>query len=110
MTFNLLTLQNGDGWGELEFTGFTSLHFAACNGHVETCRLLLEAGADVKVTAGWDGGHFCPIPFCGSSDYWYTESNTALHQAARGNYTQVIELILNGPPKGTAANSPLHTS
>jgi len=30
--------ENGDGWGELEYTNFTPLHFAACNGKFFTSR------------------------------------------------------------------------
>mgnify|MGYP000489093918 CR=1 FL=1 len=29
--------------------GWTALHFAADNGHTETCRILLEYGADARI-------------------------------------------------------------
>ena len=88
--------ENGDGWGELEYLGFTPLHFACSNGCVEAARVLLMNGASSKIRARWDGGHFIPVIKRGE-DYWYTSDNTPLHQAARGNHVDIIHLLLNGP-------------
>jgi len=64
---------------------------------VECAKVLLRNGANASVNGGWDGG--CHVPLHQSSDYWYTSSNTPLHQAARGNHVEIIHLILNGPDK-----------
>ena len=59
-------------------TGSTALHYAAANGHVSTCHLLLSAGAlHVKNQSG---------------------GNTPLHWAAQNSHAQVIQLLLNHPP------------
>lgn len=88
--------ENGDGWGELEFLSFTPLHFAAANGRFDTAKVLLEHGAKVKMSTGWDGG--CTIPLTKpGSDYWYTGNSTPLHLAARGNHADIIHLLLGGP-------------
>jgi ankyrin repeat protein len=94
--------ENGDGWGELEYTSFKALHFACSNGHVDVARVLLRNGACVDVHAGWDGGYFVPVVRPGS-DYFYTSQNTPLHQAARGNHANIIHLLMDGPDEESKA-------
>lgn len=55
--------------------GITPLHWAAINGHVACCRLLLEFGADVHAV----GGALRASP---------------LHWCARNGHTQVLSLLL----------------
>lgn len=87
--------ENGDGWGELEYSSFTPLMFAAANGAYENAKVLLKNGAKTSMRGGWDGGFH--TPFIDGGDYWYTSSNTALHHAARGDHAAIINLILDGP-------------
>lgn len=84
------------GWGEHELLAFRPLNLACANGAVETAKVLLMNGADPNHKCAWDGGGEIPITMSGG-DYWYTDQNTALHQAARGNHVKIIELLLRGP-------------
>lgn len=88
--------ENGDGWGEEEYNGFTPLNFACANGSYDAAKVLLRNGADATHKSGWDGGNYVPVIKPGH-DYWYTSNNTPLHQAARGNHVDIIHLLLNGP-------------
>lgn len=54
--------------------GITLLHWAAINGHVACCRMLLERGADVHAIAG-------------------ALRATPLHWCARNGHTQVLSLL-----------------
>lgn len=73
--------------------GYTALHYAARAGHVEVCRELLQAGAEVDSRTG-EGGQ------------------TALHRAALcGHLVVVQELVRAGADVGAAdgdGETPLH--
>ena len=97
------SFENGDGWGELEYVKFTALNFACANGAYETAKVLLRNGANPNHRAGWDGGCHIPCTKQAHGDYWYTNGNTPLHQAARGNHVDVIHLLLKGPDKESLA-------
>lgn len=60
------TIQPGDRW--------TPLHAAACNGHTECVRILINAGADVNVQA--------------------CNQKTALHCGAEEGNIEIVELLL----------------
>ena len=54
--------------------GYTSLHDAANNGHLEICELLIKHGADVNTKNEW--------------------GETTLHQAAEEGYIDICECLL----------------
>lgn len=67
--------------------GSTPLHCAAWNGHVETVRSLLDAGADIN-------DH-------NQNSHWGT---TPLHAAAHGNQREVAELLISRGADAGAKN------
>jgi len=58
--------------------GFTALHYAAREGHVETARMLLDSGADIDEASGGD------------------QSTPLLVAVINGNYDLALELLERG--------------
>jgi hypothetical protein len=55
------------------FGGWTCLMLAACNGHLDTCRLLIDKGADIEAKNRFS---------------W-----TPLHYAARNGHREIVRLL-----------------
>ena len=68
----------------------TALHQAARNGHYETCKKLIEYGADVNATDRVVNRHYVDTGEVIS--YWY---DTPLQLAAYFNHADVCQLLIN---------------
>uniref|UniRef100_A0A1B0CDD6 Uncharacterized protein n=2 Tax=Lutzomyia longipalpis TaxID=7200 RepID=A0A1B0CDD6_LUTLO len=91
--------------------GYTALHYAARAGHMEACRKLIAAGADVNCTTK---GGVTPLHRAAMMGRWEiveflckrganltttdSDGQTALHRAAQGGHTQTVELLIGLEP------------
>ncbi|KAK7108595.1 hypothetical protein V1264_016304 [Littorina saxatilis] len=99
-------LQAGAGF-EPDRDGRTALHYAAQNGYVDTCKLLIEKGCelDVQDAMGYtallracsqglvDVVHVCLEAGC-NVDFADEHGNTALHEAAWHGFSKTVELLI----------------
>ncbi|KAL6078974.1 Ankyrin repeat domain-containing protein 39 [Balamuthia mandrillaris] len=102
----------------LDSDGYSPLHYAARNGHLEACRLLLEEGAEANVRT--PGGGATPLhraAFCGHAEVVRlllergkadasmldSDGNTALHKAAAEGHVSVVRLLLDALQRGEVA-------
>ncbi|XP_063376252.1 ankyrin repeat domain-containing protein 39 [Cydia fagiglandana] len=93
-------------------SGYTALHYAARNGHVDICRTLVGAGACVDAqTSGLAtplhkaaaAGKAATVKFliqCGANVLMQdTDGETALHKAIANKRTDLINILLEACPE-----------
>jgi hypothetical protein len=82
----LLSIRNINVNVKDDWRGYTPLHYAACHGHIEIARLLLQNGAEVN--AKCNGG------------------STPLHSAAAHGHVEILHLLVeNGADLEAQANN-----
>ncbi|VDM02445.1 unnamed protein product [Schistocephalus solidus] len=74
-------LNSGTQVNELDNYGYTALHYAARNGRLEVCKLLLEHGADASLTTN-------------------SMKATPLHRAAYAGHLNVVKLLTQANNSG----------
>ncbi|KAJ0181840.1 hypothetical protein K1T71_002562 [Dendrolimus kikuchii] len=96
----------------LDNSGYTALHYAARNGHVEVCKVLLNYGGDIdaqtrsgKVTpllkaaaAGKAATVKLLIQSGAKVDAQDVDGKTVLHKAIENNHTELTTILLEACP------------
>ncbi|CAG0893572.1 unnamed protein product [Darwinula stevensoni] len=106
-------LEKGHAVNGIDATGYAPLHYAARNGHVSVCRLLLDSGADVNLPtrAGSTSallraalrGHESVLKLLldQGADPRLRDSDgkTALHKAAEQGHVSIVKELLSRCPE-----------
>ncbi|KAL0274200.1 UNVERIFIED_CONTAM: hypothetical protein PYX00_006680 [Menopon gallinae] len=94
-------------------SGYTALHYASRNGHLEMCKLLLSHNADVNslTRAGRasslhrtaSAGHTDVFQFLlesgAKTDFKDSDGKTVLHRAVEANQENIVKIILDVDPQ-----------
>ncbi|BFZ06099.1 hypothetical protein BsWGS_09138 [Bradybaena similaris] len=84
---------NGADVNKVDKSGYTALHYACRNGHLQTCKILLDYQADVNATT-------------------QSSKATPLHRASYMGHDEIVSLLLghNADPGATDCDgmTPLH--
>ncbi|KAJ8966238.1 hypothetical protein NQ314_003653 [Rhamnusium bicolor] len=92
--------------------GYTALHYAARNGHLDVCKFLIEKGADIdSVTRVGKATALCRASSAGKKDVVEylinqkanifiqdSDGKTALHRAAENKHLPICEILLKVAP------------
>ncbi|KAM7543177.1 hypothetical protein Aperf_G00000004618 [Anoplocephala perfoliata] len=108
-------LQRGADVNEQDKFGYTALHYAARNGRLEICNILLKNGADITIATRSGGatalhraafsGHLdivkllCSYAKDDIASLLDSDGQTCLHSAARGKQSSVYQWLLSEHPE-----------
>ncbi|KAK6183582.1 hypothetical protein SNE40_011035 [Patella caerulea] len=106
-------LGKGDSANALDKSGYSALHYAARNGHLQICTVLIQHGACINCQT--NSGKATPLhraAYMGHTDIVKlllkheadprisdADGNTPVHKAVKQGHTGVVELLLEKAPE-----------